>query len=469
MDTRILALAVPSAAILAALVWHSLAALPRRQAIWFWGSVLVYGVLRGLGVRFVTTSIGASFPYEIRNPMLSFAGVSAQEVVGWAVVTYLALWIGARRRTLFAQVVWASLFLGSIAWAIEAAAIAARWWHWTVPTASRVFMNVPAIGIVDWFFVGIDFVLPFAAFASGWRWRRLTLAAFPIHFGGHLLPGLWLHVIHWTLVLIVAWLALRSDAPRAGFAEVRSWIPTAGLAVIVLDVAMVQTLMAGRPELVRSIIPVVVLWIAGLRRFSTAWLRRHPAAVMVAIALFAVLLHRQSHHERQDMTRRLDAALAERDRGNVTSALREFDAIARDHPTSYAALAFSGEIEYRNGQLDAARNRFARSVEIKQDFVRGYRFLAVIDRQMGRQSDWAKRGLEIDPHDIQLRYLAGEDVLSRIDSAETAAGMAALAYEVGDGAGAKRMVEAGLTRWPENVRLRQIDMRISARPVTNPR
>ena len=462
MDTRILALAVPSAVILAALVWHSAAALPRRQAAGFWISVVVYGVLRGLGVRFVTTSIGASFPYEIRNPMLSVGGVSAQEVAGWAVVAYLALWIGARRKTLFAQVVWASLFLGSIAWAIEAAAIAARWWHWTVPTASRVFMNVPAIGIVDWFFVGIDFVWPFAAFATRWRWRWLTLAAFPIHFGGHLLPGIWLHVIHWMLVLIVAWLALRSDAPQARFADVRSWIPTAGLAVIVVDVAMVQTLMAGRPELVRSIIPVVILWLAGLRRVSTAWLPRHPLAVMLAIALFAVMLHWQSHRDREDMTKRLDAAIAERDRGNLTSARRQLDAIARDHPTSYAALAFSGEIDYRSGQLDAARGKFARAVGIKQDFTRGYRFLAVIDRQTDRQSEWAKRGLEIDPNDIQLRYLAGEDILSRIDSAEVAAGMAALAYEVGDGAGAARIVEAGLARWPDDARLRRIKMKISA-------
>src|SRR5688500_13129778 len=188
MNTRLLVLAVPSAIVLASLVWHSLGAMSRRRAARFWLSVVAYGVLRGLGVRAVTAAIGASFPYEIRGALLELAGVSAQEVAGWAVVAYLAWWIGdrfsrrARRPSLFLAVAWASLFLGAISWAIEAAAIGARWWHWTVPTVSRVFLNVPAIGIVDWFFVAIDFLLPFAVLTApsmaDVRWRYLSLLLF---------------------------------------------------------------------------------------------------------------------------------------------------------------------------------------------------------------------------------------------------------------------------------------------------
>ena len=58
MDSRILILAIPSALIFVALIWHSLAALPRRRAIAFWVAVILYGVLRGFGVRFVTETIG---------------------------------------------------------------------------------------------------------------------------------------------------------------------------------------------------------------------------------------------------------------------------------------------------------------------------------------------------------------------------------------------------------------------------
>ena len=460
-DSRLLILAIPSAVILAGLVWHSLVALPRWRAAAFWSAVLAYGIARGLGVRFVTGSIGASFPYEIRNPMLSFAGVSAQEVVGWAVVTYLAWWIGARRPQLFLQVAWGALFLGAIAWAIEAAAIAARWWHWTVPTASRVFINVPAIGIVDWFFVGIDFLLPFAAITgSRLRWRYLTLLFFPVHFAGHLLPGIWLHVVHWMLVLIAAWLALRSSATDRPFADVRSWIPAAGFFLIVADVAAVDLFLVRRPDLLVSIIPVVVLWLVGMRGGSAPWLRRHAVAMLAAIAIFAVALHAKSARDRADMTRRLDAAIAERNRGNLSAAVVQFDAIARDHPIDYAPLALAGEILYRTGDLESARERLARAVEIKQDFVRGYRMLAVIDARRGRRSEWAARGLEVAPDDLQLRYLAGEDIVPAIDSPDVAAGLAALAYEVGDGTTAERIVRTAVARWPDHRRLRAIATRL---------
>jgi hypothetical protein len=460
VDSRILILAIPSALIFVALIWHSLAALPRRRAIAFWVAVIVYGVLRGFGVRFVTETIGASFPYEIRNPLLSIGGVSAQEVVGWAIVVYLAWWIGGRWKYLFAQVALASIFLGAIAWAIEAAAIAARWWHWTVPTASRVFMNVPAIGIVDWFFVGIDFLLPFAAITAGWRWRYFTLLFFPAHFAGHLLPGIYLHVVHWALVLIVAALALRTSLEDKPFLEVRAWVPTAAFAAIMLDVAFVQVFVAGQPKLLVSLVPASLIWVGVLRGARLQWLRRHWAAALIAIAVFAVGLHWKSLRDRDDMTRRLDAAIALRNSGQLASAVMELESIARDHPTSYAPFALAGEIYYRRGEIDAARSKYERAVEIKQDFVRGYRVLAVIDRQRGIESDWAKRGREVDPADIQLRYLAGEDVSPVIHSPADAAGMVALAYEVGDGAGAARFAAEGRARWPSDARLAEVSRRL---------
>lgn len=446
--------------ILAGLVWHSLAALPRWRAVAFWVSVLAYGVLRGFGVRFVTETIGASFPYEIRNPLLSIGGVSAQEVAGWAIVVYLAWWIGGRWKYLIAQVALASIFLGAIAWAIEAAAIAARWWHWTVPTASRVFMNVPAIGIVDWFFVGIDFLLPFAAITGRWRWRYWTLLLFPVHFAGHLLPGIYLHIVHWAIVLIVAAIALRTTVEDKPFNDLRSWVPTAAFALIMVDVAFVQAVIAGRPRLLISLVPAVLIWVSVLRGARLHSLRRNWALALMAIVVTALGLHWKSSRDRSDMTRRLDAAIALRNSGQLSSAVTELEAIARDHPTSYAAYALAGEIYYRRGETDAARAKYERAVEIKQDFVRGYRVLAVIDRQRGVESEWAERGLEIDPEDIQLRYLAGEDVTARINSPEIAAGMVALAYEVGDGAGAARIAQIGRARWPGHRRLEEVSKRL---------
>src|SRR5687768_7422512 len=298
MSTRVLVLALPSALILIALVWHSLGAMSRRRAGLFWLSVVVYGILRGLGVRAVTQAIGASFPYEIRGALLEIGGVSAQEVAGWAIVAYLAWWIGdrfsrrARRPSLFLAIAWASLFLGAISWAVEAAAIGARWWHWTVPTASRVFLNVPAIGIVDWFFVAIDFLLPFVALTAPSlaraRWKYLTLLLFPIHFAGHLLPGVWLHIVHWCLVLVTVGLALRLRAEDRPFSEVRNWVPPAAFAVMVIDVALVDLLIIRRPELLQSVVPVVATWLAAVHPFSAALLG--GGAVLAALKLPSMLV-----------------------------------------------------------------------------------------------------------------------------------------------------------------------------------
>lgn len=501
MPDRLLVLAVPSALVLAGLVVHSLVAMPRRRAGAFWVAVLAYGIVRGLGVRWVTEAIGASFPYEVRDPLWTVGGVSAQEVAGWAIVAYLGWWVGyrfslrARRPWLFLQVAWAALFLGAISWAIEAAAIAARWWHWTVPTASRVFLNVPAIGIVDWFFVGIDFVLPFAAITAPLLRERparfLTLLLFPAHFAAHLLPGVWLHSVHWLLVIVALFLALRSDVEDRPFTARRDWIPTVAFVTIAVDVALVNLLLVQRPELLQSIVPATVIWLGAIRpALATAagaasllaaiqlpsllvatavaaggalllLLRRRSAAwvAVAAVVVFAVLFHRSTAASRADLTGRLDRAIAERTRGNAGEALAQFDAIARDHPTTHVPLAMAAEIDYRGRRLDAAHMKLARAVEIKQDFVRGYRLLAAIDLQRGRRAEgvaWAARGLEVAPDDVQLRYLAGQEVSEAVDSADTAAGMAALAFEVGDAAGAQRFVSAGLERWPEDPRLRGV-------------
>lgn len=505
MNTRLIVLALPSAIVLAALGWHSARAMSRRRAMLFWVAVVVYGILRGLGVRAVTTAIGASFPYEIRDALLELGGVSAQEVAGWAVVAYLAWWIGdrlaqrSRRPSLFLAVAWGSLFLGAISWAIEAAAIGARWWHWTVPTASRVFLNVPAIGIVDWFFVAIDFLLPFVVLTApsmaDVRWRYLTLLFLPAHFAGHLLPGVWLHVVHWCLVLLMAGLALRAEAVDRPFSEVRSWIPTAALAVMVFDVALVDLLIVRRPELLQSVVPVVVTWLAAVHPLSAAVLggvslvaalrlpsmlvatgvaaggalllrlqaRRIVVVPLAVLALFAAGFHRASAAARADLTARLDRAIAERNRGNLEGASAQFAKIAGDHPTSYVPLALGGELDYRRNALDLAHDKLTRAVEMKQDFIRGYRLLAAIDLRRGQKEQgvsWARRGLEVAPDDLQLRFLAGEDVLAIIDRPETAAGMAALAYEIGELAKAQQIVESGVARWPGDARLRGLAARL---------
>src|SRR5688572_21141936 len=256
-----LLLTVPTVAVLVLLVFHSARTLPRRRVIRFWTSVIVYSFVRSLGVKWVTEKgLGAAVPYQIRDPLFPVMGVPPQEIAGWAIVAYLGWWMGHRfagargdgEPRLFPQIAWACLFLGAISWAVEATAVAAGWWRWTLTAGHPLLLGVPFIGIVDWFFVGVDFLLPFlvltAPALAGRPARFLTLLAFPMHFGAHLFVGRIapavpipvFHLAHWALLALVVGLALRSEARDAAFdaaADQRhGWLAMAGLAVVLLDV-----------------------------------------------------------------------------------------------------------------------------------------------------------------------------------------------------------------------------------------
>lgn len=87
MDLRFLILAVPSAAVLCALVHHSLRTLPRARAAAFWCAAALYGVLRGLALGWVTRhGLEARLPYVIHRPLWPVFGTSLQEIAGWAIV-----------------------------------------------------------------------------------------------------------------------------------------------------------------------------------------------------------------------------------------------------------------------------------------------------------------------------------------------------------------------------------------------
>ena len=514
MEPRVLILAVPSLVVLALLVWHSFRSLPRRRAAAFWISVAVYGLLRGMAVAWVTREgLGASLPYEIRDPLLSVFGVSLQEIAGWAIVAYLAWWLGDRfARQLFLKVAWGCLFLGAISWAVEAAAIAAGWWHWTVPAGSEMLLRVPWIGLVDWFFVGTDFLLPFlvltAPALAGRPARFLALLLFPLHMASHLwtdpvaqgvpLPGF--HLVHWLLLGLVLWLALRSPAEDPAFSGPDT-LPAAALGIVLLDIALVELFVVRRPELLASAVPAAAVALQALRPgigsglaagavvgslavpplilsaipgFSVLVLRfgrrnRWAApALMAALASLALVIHGRVVKAEEDLKRGLDQALLARDRGDLTGATRELSDLTREHPDTHVPLALLGEIQYRTGRLEEARASYEKAVEIKQDFVEGYRYLAVIHLQRGRRdaaAEAAARGLTVAPGDLELRYLQGREIGEiwpeiEVKGPAAAKALAGLAYEVGDMPGAVEALDRGMARWPQDAEIRQLRERL---------
>jgi hypothetical protein len=512
MDPRLPALAFPSFVILGLLAVHSARSLPRARAAAFWASAAAYGIARGIALRWVTeTGLQASFPYRIHRPLLTVFGVSLQEVAGWMIVLYLGWWLGFRlSQALFHQVAWACLFLGAVSWAVETTAVAAGWWHWTVPLSGGLLGAVPWIGLVDWFFVGTDFLLPFLALSApslrGRSARFLSLLLFPLHFASHLaveplsgafpVPGL--HLCHWALLGLLLWLAARSKAVDPAFSG-NGWLPVAGLAILLVDAALVPAVLLGRPGLAVAVVPVAVvallslgprwgrgaglvgalggfwnpsLWLAAVPVLAAAvlgWERRHPRwspRILIGLLLLTAFgVHSAAVRRDAGLKRRLDVAISARDRGDLATAEAELGAAAREFPGSHVPLALLGEIEYRTNRLADARARYEAAVAVKQDFLEGYRHLAVIDLQRGsraKAAESARRGLEIEPGDLELRYLKMRaegrppgGLWAEADSAQLET-LAGLAFEVGDAAGAAEALDSGIARWPERSSLRDL-------------
>ncbi len=190
---------------------------------------------------------------------------------------------------------------------------------------------------------------------------------------------------------------------------------------------------------------------------------------MAALASLALVMHGRVGKAEEDLKRRLDEALLARDRGDLTAAAKELSDLSRDHPDSHVPRALLGEIQYRTGRLDEARASYEEAVEIKQDFVEGYRYLAVIHLQKGRRdaaAESAAKGLAVAPGDLELRYLQGREIgelWPEIEAQGPAAAkaLAGLAYAVGDVSGTVEILDRGIARWPEDRELRGLRGRVS--------
>lgn len=521
MDPRLIFLVVPSALVLGYLVLHSARSLPRRRAIAFWVSVVVYGLGRGIAVRWIADrGLHGAVPYVIHDPLLPVFGVPVQEIVGWAIVAYLGWWFGHRLAPrdrhgtprMFPQVAWAALFLAAVSWAVEAAAVAAGWWHWTVPVRSDLLLDVPWIGPLDWGFVAVDFLLPFIALTApslaGRPVRFLALLAFPLHFAAHFvvepvigpIPGL--HVAHWVLLALLAGLALRSGTTDDAFdgtfddtGRLRSSLPLAALGAVLVDLAVVDLFLARQPLLLLSILPVAVIAALAWRRaaglglaaggIALAWVwpaasfgalptavylaapkrRAGPgttAVVVVAMALAAWGLHGRAARAQDELVAGLERAVAARDRGALEEARRGLLELAERFSGETAPRLLLAEIDYRTGRLESAGRHYRTALEIKPDLADAHRHLAVIALRQVRLDEADRRateGLRLLPSDPELLYLRArarrdgvEPLLPRLEGwgPLAARALVGLAFEVDDAAGAERLIDRALDRWPDD-------------------
>jgi hypothetical protein len=197
--TRTILLFVPSTLIVLSLVLHSLKVRGRRETLLFFLSALLFGILRGNIIWWITTvHFGGRFPYVFTNQLVGFFHDALQADIGWILTLYVGYataewmtrrWPG-RETSLFHILSLSGLFAVCLSYAVETAAMTMGWWNWNLSTKSRFFMDVPMAGIAAWFSVPIDFLTPYCLLVRGSRrlrpWGIAALGIFPLHMLVHL-------------------------------------------------------------------------------------------------------------------------------------------------------------------------------------------------------------------------------------------------------------------------------------------
>lgn len=236
---KTLLLFVPSTLAVAGLVWHAWRYRGRRIALTYFPAAFLFGLVRGGVIHWIAVDVqGGVMPYVFANPVLQIFSSSLQAVIGWVFAIYVSWWLAERaleriprlRGDLMATVGLASVGMAAVAYAVEAGAASAGWWLWSVPTRNRFFVGVPAVGIVEWFAVGFEFLIPYLlTVCSPYRGR------------------VWPHAL-WGLYLFHLFLHLFSDPvsdalPTQPFAvwHVVSLLAMSGLALTGVGTVRVQT------------------------------------------------------------------------------------------------------------------------------------------------------------------------------------------------------------------------------------
>ena len=323
MPPRMLVLAIPAALVVTALIVHSLRTRGRNDTLLFFGLALLFGILRGNVIWWITTQhFEGEFPYIFAANPIGVFHDSLVADLGWILCLYLGSAIATSllaslphlQNRLFAIVGLACLFNGALSYAVEATAIEMRWWDWSLSTESDWLRDVPIAGIEAWFSVGFDFLIPYFLIRhyrkSGQWWPYLSLLIFPLHMATHLsntristsLPMTPYNVWYWGMALVTMilpfsckwelrrpWLAAQAlplsrlgPSDSAPWSRLTRWIPPLGLAVVLAVLVSSDLLVVRMPELL--ITKAALIYLAVL-----AFTPIRPWIVLVAAGILAAI------------------------------------------------------------------------------------------------------------------------------------------------------------------------------------
>ncbi|MEQ8764756.1 MAG: tetratricopeptide repeat protein [Planctomycetota bacterium] len=288
---RSLLLLLPSLSGLVLILIHSLRHRGRAVTISFFVFGALYGVLRDAFIQdAMIDDRDLRMPYEFALPVLRLGDASIQAVIGWLFSIYTSWSIAEAivRRfepkneepRLFPVLAIACIANAAIGYAVEVAAAAANWWWWNISVKNPFTLDVPVAGVIAWFSVPFDFLLPFLlTFGDRNRvrwWGLLAAAAFPIHIkwthgdlelGYQTLKVPFFTTFHLLMILtlllgmVVAPLKTRGLRRQGG-----QWGPLL-LAGTVIGITAFMQVTRGGPLLLISQIPIVGLVAAGFLPF----------------------------------------------------------------------------------------------------------------------------------------------------------------------------------------------------------
>jgi len=440
VDSIVVLLALPSAAVLAAMTAHGVLNRGARATAGYLGALFVYGGLRAWAIRLVSREhLGAAFPYLMSRPVARLLGVSAQELLGWAVAVTLAWVLSDRllRRvgvspTPHRVTAMAGIAMALVCLAVENAATAAGWWTWTLALPRGRAIHVPTVAFLDWGFVASDFLLPFLALATRASWRTWApaLVLFPLHMRGHgwlgPLPGpvpvAGNDLVHVGIAAYVLMRAVgetgRSPLPDPAVERAR-WVPAAAALVVVAATA-VAGLGSADPRGAVASVPLLILAMAALPFPRTPGgsapspdrptRRRHVLRFAILAGALVILLAVRvpAMRRQQEFLAAVQRGLLLLNQGNLAGAqeaLRSAIAARPGHAGGHTLLAVA---LLRQGRRAEARAELDEALDREPTAGDALELSAVMDLEEGQTARAAERaalGRRVEPDRAAFTYL----------------------------------------------------------------
>lgn len=434
MDSTFLLLTLPSGLVLLALLRHSWTTRGRGPTLSFLGAVAAYGVSRSLVIRWISRErLGSPHPYLMNRPVVSFYGVSVQELVGWALAVLVAFFLCDRlwRRlgrtpTPHRMAGLAALVMAALCLAVETAAISASWWTWTLALPVGV-LRVPPVALLDWGFVAFDFLLPYLLLATPAPIvvRAVGAALFPLHMLGHTLltplpEPLPLAGNDFVHVGIVAYVLLRAvgetGVPAVPETAERPRLPIPALAALLVAAAaaLAPLAQAGDSVGLLSSAPLALLALLSLpgrrwRRFPVIRPGLARALIGLAAVLVLVLVRIPASRRQTTFVRELTRGVSLLNTQDVAGAEQAFRSALGWRPDQAGGRTLLAVALLRQGRREEARRELESALAAHPTARDPLILLATFDLQDGRLAQASRRaalGRRVFPERPEFVYQA---------------------------------------------------------------